>query len=162
METLMLNYENIGTSCINDESTPWIPFLPYSDVAHLKYFTIDAVRGETVTLLKLPAGMSLPKHHHSGTVIVYTVSGSWKYLEHDWIARKGSIVYETAGTAHTPTAMPDGDDVITLNITQGELAFLDENDKVVAVENWRTSIERYLKHCRAAGITPRDLTSFGA
>src|SRR5450432_1951622 len=120
----MFSYETIGTGCIDEASTPWIPFTPYSDVVQVKYFKIDPVRGEFIALLKVPAGMSLPKHHHSGTVIVYTVSGSWKYMEHDWIARKGSIVYETAGTAHTPTAMPDDDDVITVNITQGELAFL--------------------------------------
>jgi hypothetical protein len=28
----------------------------------------STVRGEFIALLKLPAGMSLPKHHHTGTV----------------------------------------------------------------------------------------------
>ena len=39
-----------------------------------------------VTLLKAPAGLQLPKHHHCGTVMVYTIKGSWRSLEHDWTA----------------------------------------------------------------------------
>jgi 2,4'-dihydroxyacetophenone dioxygenase len=156
----MLNYETINTGVIDDASTPWIPFTPYSDVIFVKYFKIDPVRGEIIVMLKGPAGASLPKHHHSGTVIVYTVQGSWRYLEHDWIAGPGSVVYETASTRHTPMAMPGKDDVITLNITQGELMILDADERVVAVENWRTAMQRYLDYCRAQGIAPRDLSSF--
>ena len=34
--------------------------------------------------------------------MVYTVKGSWRYLEHDWTAVPGSFVYETAASKHTP------------------------------------------------------------
>ena len=91
-------YEQIHTSVIDDESIPWVPFEPYNNDVLLKYFKADPIRGETITLLKAPAGAQLPKHHHSGTAIVYTIKGSWKYLEHDWIAGPGSIVFETAAS----------------------------------------------------------------
>ncbi|MCY1219214.1 hypothetical protein D9M72_311800 [compost metagenome] len=158
-----MHYEHIDTAAINDEDLPWIPFSPYSNDVLLKYIKCDPVRGETITLLKVPAGASLPKHHHSGTVIVYTIKGAWKYIEHDWISREGGVVFETAGTSHTPIALTDcGDEIITLNITQGDLLYFDENDNLCAIENWKSGVERYLAFCEANGIEAKDITSFAA
>jgi 2,4'-dihydroxyacetophenone dioxygenase len=57
--------------------------------------------------------------------------------------------------------LADGtEDVITLNIVSGELLFLIANDEIVATENWRTAVERYLAFCRTQGVVPRDITSF--
>jgi 2,4'-dihydroxyacetophenone dioxygenase len=109
---------------------------------HIKYFKIDPVQGEVVVLLKAPAGAELPRHHHTGTVIVYTVQGAWKYKEHNWIARAGSVVYETASSRHTPEALPGDEDVI-------------------AFETWRTAVDRYVNYCKSVGPKPRDLSSFG-
>jgi len=153
-------HEQILTSVIDDESVPWIPFAPHAANVLLKYFKLDPVRGEMIVMMKMPAGIRMPKHHHSGTVIAYTLEGRWKYLEHDWVAGPGSIVYETAASSHTPQAHPGHGDVVVLTIVTGDLIFLDENDKVLAIENWKTSLARYLAYCKAASITPRDLTAF--
>ncbi|RZL89662.1 MAG: cupin [Variovorax sp.] len=153
-------HEQIHTSVIDDESIPWVPFAPYSDDVLVKYFKADPIRGETITLLKAPAGTQLPRHHHSGTVIVYTIKGSWKYLEHDWIAGPGSIVFETAASSHTPQVIEKDGEVITLNIVVGDLVFLGENDQVLAIENWKTAVQRYEAYCMAADIQPRDITAF--
>ncbi len=69
-------FESINTGCLDGNDTPWMPFAPYSNDVMIKYFKIDPVRGETITLLKAPAGMEMPRHHHTGTVIVYTVQGA--------------------------------------------------------------------------------------
>lgn len=153
-------YEQIHTSVIDDESIPWVPFAPYTNDVLIKYFKCDPIRGETITLLKAPQGTELPKHHHSGTVIVYTVKGSWKYKEHDWIAGPGSIVFETAASSHTPQVLQDGGEVITLNIVVGDLLFLGENDQVMAIENWKSGVDRYLAYCKTANIKPKDITAF--
>jgi len=153
-------YEQIHTSVIDDESIPWVPFAPYSNEVLIKYFKCDAIRGETITLLKAPAGTVMPRHRHSGTVVVYTIKGSWKYAEHDWVAGPGSVVYETAGSSHTPQALDHAEEVITLNIVMGDLLFVNENDQVLAIENWKSGVERYLTYCRAADIEPIDITAF--
>ncbi|MFI8748211.1 2,4'-dihydroxyacetophenone dioxygenase family protein [Pseudomonas sp. NPDC077186] len=154
-------YESIDTAAINAEDLPWVPFAPYSDEVLVKYIKCDPVRGETITLLKSPAGVTMPKHHHSGTVIVYTIKGAWKYLEHDWISKEGGVVFETAGTSHTPVALAEyGDEIITLNIVQGDLLYFDENDNLCAIENWKSGVERYLAYCKASGIEAKDITSF--
>lgn len=155
----MMNFETIDTGCIDGDDLPWVPFTPYNDRVEMKYFKIDPVRGELVLLMKAPADMELARHHHTGTVIVYTVQGSWKYREHDWTAHPGSCVYETAGTRHTPQAVGSGE-LLMFVVMQGELVYLDGNDQVIAVENWRTAMDRYLAYCRDNGIEPRDLTGF--
>ena len=154
-------YEQIHTAVIDDESIPWVPFAPYSNEVMLKYFKCDPIRGETITLLKAPGNMELPKHHHSGTVIVYTIKGKWKYKEHDWIAGPGSVVFETAASSHTPVAVSREGQVVVLNIVVGDLVFLDGSGQVLAIENWKSGLQRYLVYCERAGITPRDLTAFG-
>jgi 2,4'-dihydroxyacetophenone dioxygenase len=157
-------FEQIQTACLNDADLPWMPFTPYSERVLIKYFKLDPIRGETIALLKAPAKGQMPRHRHTGTVIVYTVQGRWKYREHEWIAEQGSIVYETAGSSHTPEALPPlpgGEDIVTLNIIQGELLFVSESGQILAAEDWRSGWERYSAFCRANGIEPKDLTAFG-
>jgi hypothetical protein len=126
----------------------------------VKYFKLDPVRGEVIALLKAPAAGQMPIHRHTGTVIVYTLQGRWKYREHGWIAEKGSVVYETAGSTHTPQALPGDDDIVTLNIIQGDLLFMNDRQQVIAIESWKSGWDRYAAYCEASGITPRDLTAF--
>ncbi|MNT75796.1 hypothetical protein D3C72_2147220 [compost metagenome] len=71
------------------------------------------------------------------------------------------MVFETAGTSHTPTTLSEyGDEIITLNITQGDLLYFDDNDNLFAIENWKSGVERYLAFCAANGIEAKDITSF--
>ncbi|WP_224082690.1 2,4'-dihydroxyacetophenone dioxygenase family protein [Cupriavidus laharis] len=154
-----MHYENIDTALIDAEALPWHPFLPYATDVFIKVLKVDPVRGEWITLLKAPADVKLPKHHHSGTVMVYTISGQWRYLEHDWVAGPGSFVYETAGTQHTPAGDSKGE-VITLNIVQGDWSLIGPEGQVLAIENWKTVVKRYLDHCASANIKPVDVTSF--
>jgi hypothetical protein len=154
-------HEHVQTSVIDDESLPWVPFAPYSNDVFLKYFKLDPIRGETIVLMKVPAGVELPRHHHSGTVIVYTIEGRWKYKEHDWIAGPGSEHIETAASSPTPQAVSKDGHLVVLNIIVGDLVFLSEDGQMLATENWRTGLQRYLAYCEQAGIEPRDLTAFG-
>ncbi|MCA8095117.1 2,4'-dihydroxyacetophenone dioxygenase family protein [Burkholderia anthina] len=128
-------YQEVATECIDDASIPWVPMSEHAPEV-------------------------LPKHHHTGTAIVYTVQGSWKYIGHDWVAGTGSLVFETAASSHMPQALP-GDDIITFSIVQGELVYLDENDRIISTENWKSALHRYLSHCERHGIVPKDVTAFG-
>lgn len=53
-----------------------------------------------------------------------------------------------------------GDEVVTLNIVQGDWNVVDESGAVLAIENWRSMMDRYVAHCVAAGIEPVDVSSF--
>jgi 2,4'-dihydroxyacetophenone dioxygenase len=156
-------YEHIETAVIDGETLPWVPLTPYAEDILLKYFKLDPIRGEWMLLMKSPVGAQLPRHHHTGTVVVYTLEGKWRYKEHDWVAGPGSLVYETAASSHTPEFLSaEGGDgyVVTLIQVVGDLLFVDENDNVLAIENWKTGLQRYLAYCEQHGLTPKDLTAF--
>ena len=38
--------------------------------------------------------------------------------------------------------------------------FFDENDNIVALENWKSGLKRYLAYCEQHAIEPKDLTAF--
>jgi quercetin dioxygenase-like cupin family protein len=151
--------QEIETNYVGSEELPWVPFTPFTDLVQLKYYKIDPVRGEVVLSMRMPAGITLPAHYHTGVVIAYTVSGAWRYLEHDWVARAGDCVYETAGSSHAPNALEDTEVFLTM---VGELLFLDENGQLLAQENWKTSAARYLSYCEEHGLEPQAITSFAA
>lgn len=97
--------DSVGTACIDVDALPWVPFLPYSDQLHLKLIKLNPINGEWTSLLRVPAGMEMPKHHHAGTVHVYTIQGKWRYKEHDWVAarqlrlRNGGLCSHPGGRA---------------------------------------------------------------
>jgi 2,4'-dihydroxyacetophenone dioxygenase len=154
-----MNLEKFTTSYVDAEKYPWIPFSPYSDIVFIKVLKVEPVSGTFVTLLKAPAGMQLPKHHHCGTVMVYTIKGRWKYIEHDWTAVPGSFVYETAASVHTPVALA-GDEVITLNVQVGDSLYMDDKDNIIAVENWKSVTKRHIDFHKARGLTVPDVADF--
>ncbi|WP_342669177.1 alpha/beta fold hydrolase [Curvibacter gracilis] len=157
---MSMYFETVDTALIDVESLPWIPFTPYSDTILMKLIKVDPVRGDWITLLKLPPHTELPLHHHAGTVMVSTIKGCWRYLEHDWVATPGSFVYETAGSRHTPVTVGE-EEVITLNIVQGDWNLMSPDGAVLAIENWKSMMDRYLSFCKKEGVEPIDVSSFG-
>ena len=153
--------ETIDTALVDVESLPWMPFAPYSDQIFIKLIKVDPVRGEWTTLLKTPPCTELPMHHHSGTVMVWTVTGRWRYKEHSWVATPGSFVFETAASRHTPVTVGD-EEVVTLNIVQGDWNVMSPEGAVLAIENWRSMVDRYVNFCRNHGLESVDVTSFSA
>ncbi len=149
----------VPTKSIDGTELPWVPFAPYSDEVLLKYHHINPVHGEILVSMRFPPGLRLPTHYHTGIVIGHTLTGAWRYLEHDWVSRAGGTVYETAGSSHTPESCGEEEAEVFFVIV-GELLFLDEHGEIVARENHLTSMERYLSYCRQHGIEPRDLTAY--
>ncbi|NEW55066.1 cupin [Nocardia cyriacigeorgica] len=149
--------KQLDVNYMSGDDNPWIPFTPLSDDVLLKYWKIDPVRGEIVVSMRVPAGVELAPHYHTGIVVVHTVKGVWRYKENDWTARAGDTVYEVAGSSHTPEGIEDSE---TFLFMIGELLFVDQDNNLLWQENHKTSIERYTNYCAAHGITPRDLSNW--
>ena len=143
-----------------DDSLPWTPITPHSELVSVKLYAADTARGEVIILLRAPPGVELPAHRSTGQTTIYTLQGRWQYREHDWVAGPGNVIIEPAGVSHTPQVLPDGtDDVILFIVADGDLLLLDAWGRVVGTENSRTAVDRYLTYCRANDIRPRDLTT---
>jgi hypothetical protein len=138
---------------------PAVPFVPYSEDVTVKLLRVDPVSGQVCVILSAPGGTGLGTHRHYGSVVVYTLKGAWRYLEHDWVSRAGDFVYETAGSTHTFVVEP-GDTTEAFIIVEGALEFVDDEGNTLAIEDWRSMHRRYLDYCEQEGIEPVDLTSF--
>ena len=155
----MQTLQELDVNYMSGADNPWIPFAPLSDQVLLKYWKVDPVRGEIIVSMKMPAGLELPPHYHTGIVIAHTVKGAWRYKENNWVSRAGDTVYEVAGSSHTPESLKDSEIFLCLI---GELLFFDDDKKLLWQENQKTMIERYNDYCTANGVTPRDVTSWDA
>jgi hypothetical protein len=89
-------------------------------------------------------------------VLGFCIQGSWRYLEREWVARPGTLVYEPPGDIHT-LVVDDAEDMITLFILDGVIQYLDDDDQVIYQDDVYTKLDRYLKFCDANGIEPVDL-----
>ncbi len=152
-------FSAIGVSVIDHESMPWIPLAPYSEDIEVKYFRLDPARGEMIMLFKASRLARLPRCHHCGSTIVYTIEGRWKQIEEDWIAGPGSLVHIPAATSRTPSVFGESGSVVALAIVRGDIIIYRDGGDVLAIENWRTAMDRYLAYCSYACVTPVDLTA---
>jgi quercetin dioxygenase-like cupin family protein len=152
----MTAYETLHRS---GADVPAVPFTPYSEDVTIKLLHVDPVSGQLCVILSAPGGTGLGMHKHYGSVVLYTIKGAWRYLEHDWVSRAGDFVYETAGSSHTFFVEP-GETTEAFIIVEGALEFIDEQGNTIAIEDWRTMYQRYLDYCEQEGLEPVDVTRF--
>ena len=138
---------------------PAVPFTPYSEDVKIKLLRADPVTGQMCVILAAPGGTGLGVHKHYGSVILYTIKGGWRYLEHDWVARAGDFVYEPAGSSHTFQVEP-GETTEAFIIVEGALQFLDDQGNSLAIEDWHSMYGRYLAYCEEEGIDALDVMHF--
>jgi hypothetical protein len=86
--------------------------------------------------------------------------GHWRYLEHDWIAKPGTFIYEPAGEAHTLVIADDSPGpAVIFFVVEGGLIYLEKavNGGFAAYEDGFTFLELARKHYREAGLDVRQL-----
>lgn len=86
---------------INEQSIPLLTDSLSAGV-HVKPLRLDLEAGCWVVLATFSPGATVPLHYHTGIAEVYTMAGSWHYLEYpDQPQTAGSYMYEPAGSVHT-------------------------------------------------------------
>jgi hypothetical protein len=86
--------------------------------------------------------------------------GHWRYLEHDWIAKPGTYIYEPAGEAHTLVITEDSPEpMIATFIVEGGLIYLDKpvNGGFAAYEDGFTLLDLSRKYYHQADLDVRQL-----
>jgi 2,4'-dihydroxyacetophenone dioxygenase len=86
--------------------------------------------------------------------------GHWRYLEHDWVAKPGTFIYEPAGEAHTLVITDDSPEpALILFIVEGSLIYLDKavDGAFSAYEDGFTMLELTRKYYREVGLDVRQL-----
>jgi hypothetical protein len=90
----------------------------------------------------------------------YVIKGSWRYLEHDWVAREGDYVFEPPGETHTLVVDADVEEMITFFNISGCMYYVNERDEHTGFEDVFTKIDMCRKHYIAAGLGEEYVDQF--
>jgi len=126
----------------------WVTVAPG---VRLRPFMFDVTNGAWSSLLRVEPGKSLACHYHTQPVHGYTVQGSWRYFEHDWVAKTGTYIFEPPGEMHTLVADAT-EGMTTFFVTRGSLVYTDAAGKQVGYEDVFTRLALCRAHFAAAGF----------
>lgn len=127
----------------------WVPQAPS---VWFRPLLLNTVMGEWVNLLRVRRSGMLSRHLHPSPVHGYVIRGSWRYLEHDWIATEGMYVFEPPGEIHTLVVDDDVEEMITLFHVSGALIYYDENNQPCGHDDVHKKIEMCSRHYEAVGL----------
>jgi 2,4'-dihydroxyacetophenone dioxygenase len=135
-------------------------WVPYADGVWFQPCHFNVTSGGFSVVLKGLPGSRIGTHYHVGTVHGYTLRGHWRYLEHDWVAKPGTFIFEPAGEAHTLVITEDSPEpMVALFVVGGGLIYLDKaaDGSFAAYEDGFSILELCRKHYRQAGLDVRQL-----
>ena len=142
---------------IDVNEIPWVPTFEGSDAVFFKPIRFDLTTGSWVHISKFKASKGNTRHRHTGgTVFAYTLQGRWRYLEREWVAKEGTVIFEPPGDIHT--LVVDGEeDMITLFSLSGVIQYFDEHGNVILNDDMFYRMKRYHDFCEQNNIPIQNL-----
>lgn len=141
---------DLAVAAIPEDERLWVP---QAENVWFRPLLLNTVQGEWVNLLRVRRSGMLSRHRHPAPVHGYVLRGSWRYLEHDWVAQAGMYVFEPPGEVHT-LVVDDDDEMITLFHVCGALIYIDEQGKTCGFDDVHTKIELCRAHYEQIGLEP--------
>lgn len=142
----------IAVGAIPDDERVWVP---QAENVWFRPLLLNTVTGSWCNLLRVRKSGVLSRHIHPSVVVGYVIKGAWRYLEHDWVARAGSFVYEPPGEIHTlvvdEASGTDNEMITFFNIT-GAMVYVDENGQPGGYEDVFTKIAMCRRHYTEIGL----------
>jgi quercetin dioxygenase-like cupin family protein len=113
----------------------------------------DPITGVWALAVRYEPGSGKERHHHTGQVFGWTVSGRWYYSEYGEMYEAGSYVHEPAGSTHT-LIVPDDNAGLTevFFVIHGANLILDDDDRIVRVNDASSFLARYRSLCAQQGV----------
>lgn len=141
----------ISVAAIPADERVWVPQAPQ---VWFRPLLLNTVTGSWCNLLRVRKSGVLSRHIHPAWVIGYVIKGAWRYLEHDWVAREGSFVYEPPGEIHTLVVdeVAGVDEMITFFNISGAMVYVDAEGNQTGYEDVFTKIAMCRAHYRAVGL----------
>lgn len=149
----------IAIQAIPDDERVWVP--QATDVS-FRPLLLNTVTGSWCNLLRVRKSGVLSRHIHPSWVTGYVIKGAWRYLEHDWVAREGSFVYEPPGEIHTLVVdeAAGAQEMITFFNIHGAMVYVDEQGKHTGYEDVFTKIQMCRKHYVEVGLGAEYVDQF--
>mgnify|MGYP000241716624 FL=1 len=133
----------------DDDERLWVPLAPDRWSRPL---CLNVSQGYWVHLTKVKGGGFLSRHRHPAPVHGFVIKGSWRYLEHDWVAKPGSYLFEPPGEIHTLVVDEDCEEMITLFNVNGCMYYVDPWGKNIGYEDVFTKIDMCRAHYDSIGL----------
>jgi hypothetical protein len=138
---------------IGNETLPWVPYS--ADGAYFKPLRFNVRDGHWAVTLKVKGGGMLGRHQHHGPVTAFTVKGTWRYAEYDWVAGPGDMVHESPGVIHTLHCDdPEGMEVFF--IVEGAIDYFGDDDTFAGQQTVFWFVDEYRKYCAENGLEVND------
>ncbi len=135
-------------------------WVPQTETISFHPLLFNVSNGYYVNLLRVKGAGVLSRHKHPGAVHGWVLRGEWRYLEHDWVAKEGSYVFEPPGETHT-LVVPEGcDEMITMFHVQGSLNYCDERGDVIKSEDVFDKLDMARKHYESVGLGASYVDNF--
>ena len=144
-----LSPHQIVAHAVPDEERVWVPQAPQ---VWFRPLMLNTLNGQWCNLLRVRRAGTLSRHRHPAPVHGYVIKGSWRYLEHDWVAREGDYVFEPPGETHTLVVDADVEEMITLFNISGCMYYLNDRDEHTGYEDVFTKIDMCRKHYIEVGL----------
>jgi quercetin dioxygenase-like cupin family protein len=129
-----------------------LPFVPYGSGVELQLLQVDIPVGLWVTRVRFRPGVTLERHRHTGDVLAFTLSGSWRYLEYPDVNSAGSYLYEPAGSIHQLQVLSSNAGVTDVWFAiRGANLHLDDGGNIVSIRDAPSILELYRERCRELG-----------
>ena len=141
----------IAEQAIPDDERVWVP--QAKDV-WFRPLLLNTVTGSWCNLLRVRKAGVLSRHIHPSWVTGMVLKGSWRYLEHDWVANEGAFVYEPPGEIHTLVVdeASGAQEMITFFNIHGAMVYVDAAGQMTGYEDVFTKIEMCRKHYATNGL----------
>lgn len=121
---------------------------------------LNVSRGYWMNLLKVTKSGVLSRHGHANAVHGFVRKGHWHYLEHDWIARDGSYVYEPPDETPTLVIPDEVDELITCFHVNGVMYYVDPYGNHLGYEDVITKIGMCRAHFEKVGLSADYVKNF--
>jgi 2,4'-dihydroxyacetophenone dioxygenase len=144
----MSTLDPFAVSGIDESDAPWV------DVAggQRRLVHADIKTGVWALGVRYEPGSGSERHHHTGEVFGWTVKGCWLYTEYGERYTAGTFVHETAGSSHTLVVPKDNTEITEVFfVVHGANLILDEQDRIVRINDAATFGARYRDLCVAQG-----------
>jgi 2,4'-dihydroxyacetophenone dioxygenase len=139
-----------------------LPFAEGSGGESYQLLHVDLSQGLWIVRTRFQPGCQLTRHYHTGPVFAVTHSGSWYYTEYPhYVNRRGSYLFEPAGSIHTLTVPPDQEVTEVWFAIFGANVSLNPDDTVLNILDAATVLKGYRAACAAMGKPTDKLIVFG-
>ncbi|HXW81787.1 MAG TPA: 2,4'-dihydroxyacetophenone dioxygenase family protein [Acidimicrobiales bacterium] len=138
-----------GDQLLDPGALPWVP---QAEGVYFRPLRICPELGSWTNLLRVTKKGTINLHRHVAPVEAWVISGQWRYLERDWVARPGTYVFEPAGDVHTLVNTGE-EEMVTLFCMHGPIEYIGRDGETIFTETAETKLSKYVSFCEANGIS---------